>query len=80
MTVASPAGAQLAVAEVLRIADQDAQTAYRDLSGFKILAFATHGLVICCNPSFNFIFCETYIIGLNINDRAKVLRAAPVPA
>ncbi len=36
MVVASPSGATLAVSEVLRIADQDAQTVYRDLSGFKI--------------------------------------------
>jgi hypothetical protein len=32
----SPSGASLAVAEVLRIAHQDAQAVYRDLSGFKI--------------------------------------------
>ena len=36
MTTVSPAGASLAVAEVLRIAHQDAQVVYRDLSGFKI--------------------------------------------
>ena len=32
----SPAMSSLAVADVLRIADQDARTVYRDLSGFKI--------------------------------------------
>ena len=36
MTTLSPAGAALAVAEVLRIAHQDAQKVYRDLSGLKI--------------------------------------------
>ena len=35
MATASPPGA-LAVAEILRIAHQDAQAAYRDLSGLKI--------------------------------------------
>lgn len=34
-TMSSP-GATLAVAEVLRIAHQDAQRVYRDLSGFRI--------------------------------------------
>jgi hypothetical protein len=36
MATVSPSGASLAVADVLRIAHQDAQAAYRDLSGFKI--------------------------------------------
>jgi hypothetical protein len=36
MATVSPAGASLSVADVLRIAHQDAQAAYRDLSGFKI--------------------------------------------
>ena len=36
MSTLSPAGASLAVAEVLRIAHQDALAIYRDLSGFKI--------------------------------------------
>jgi len=36
MTTATASGAQLAVVEVLRIAHQDAQAVYRDLSGFKI--------------------------------------------
>ena len=36
MITASPSGASLAVAEVLRIAHQDAQAVYQDLSGFKI--------------------------------------------
>ncbi len=36
MATASPQGAALSVAEVLRIAHQDAQAVYRDLSGFKI--------------------------------------------
>ena len=36
MATVSPAGANLAVAEVLRIAHQDAQAAYGDLSGYKI--------------------------------------------
>ncbi len=36
MATASSPGAALAVAEVLRIAHEDAQAAYRDLSGFKI--------------------------------------------
>jgi hypothetical protein len=36
MITANPLGAGLAVAEVLRIAHQDAQAAYHDLSGFKI--------------------------------------------
>lgn len=36
MAAVSTAGASLDVAEVLRIAHQDAQTVYRDLSGFKI--------------------------------------------
>ena len=36
MVTASPVGASLPVAEVLRIAHQDAQTVYGDLSGFKI--------------------------------------------
>jgi hypothetical protein len=36
MATASQAGARLAVAEVLRIAHQDAQSVYGDLSGFKI--------------------------------------------
>jgi hypothetical protein len=36
MATASPLGTSLAAAEVLRIAHQDAQAVYRDLSGFKI--------------------------------------------
>jgi hypothetical protein len=36
MATAVPAAASLPVAEVLRIAHQDAQAVYRDLSGFKI--------------------------------------------
>ncbi len=36
MATASVSGTSLAVADVLRIAHQDAQSAYRDLSGFKI--------------------------------------------
>jgi hypothetical protein len=36
MVVASQLRATLAVSEVLRIADQDAQAVYRDLAGFKI--------------------------------------------
>ena len=36
MATASPSGASLAAAEVLRIAHRDAQAVYRDLSGFKI--------------------------------------------
>ena len=36
MVIVSPADAQLTVAEVLRIAHQDARAVYRDLSGFKI--------------------------------------------
>ncbi len=36
MATVSPSGVSLAVAEVLRIADQDAQAVYRDLSGFTI--------------------------------------------
>jgi hypothetical protein len=36
MATVSPSVVSLAVAEVLRIAQQDAQAAYRDLSGFKI--------------------------------------------
>lgn len=36
MATVSPSGASLAVAEVLRIAHQDAQSVYGDLSGFKI--------------------------------------------
>src|SRR6185369_7161062 len=36
MATVSVSGANLAVAEVLRIAHQDAQAVYRDLSGFKI--------------------------------------------
>ena len=36
MITTSPSGASLAVADVLRIAHQDAQSVYRDLSGFKI--------------------------------------------
>ena len=39
MATASPSGASLAVADVLRIAHEDAQAAYRDLSGFKITLF-----------------------------------------
>lgn len=40
----SPSGAGLAVAEVLRIAHQDAQSAYHDLSGLKItLALCADG-------------------------------------
>ena len=36
MATASSSGALLAVADVLRIAHEDAQAAYRDLSEFKI--------------------------------------------
>ena len=36
MATRSPAGISLPVAEVLRIAHQDAQGVYRDLSGFRI--------------------------------------------
>ena len=36
MVTVNPLTADLAVAEVLRIAHQDAQTVYRDVSGFKI--------------------------------------------
>ena len=36
MVTASQTRASLGVAEVLRIAHQDAQTVYRDVSGFKI--------------------------------------------
>lgn len=36
MATTSPARTTLAVAEVLRIAQRDAEAAYRDLSGFKI--------------------------------------------
>ena len=36
MATASPEGTSLAVAEVLRIAHGDAESVYRDLSGFKI--------------------------------------------
>jgi hypothetical protein len=36
MATASPSGASLSVAEVLRIAHEDAEAVYRDLSGFKI--------------------------------------------
>ena len=36
MATVSSAGASLAVAEILRIAHQDALAVYRDLSGFKI--------------------------------------------
>jgi hypothetical protein len=36
MAATSPAGASLSVAEVLRIAHEDAQAVYRDLSGYKI--------------------------------------------
>jgi hypothetical protein len=36
MATASASGASLAVAEVLRIAHQDAQAVYRDLAEFKI--------------------------------------------
>ena len=36
MATVSPPGASLAVAEVLRIAHQDAQAVYRDLSAYKI--------------------------------------------
>jgi hypothetical protein len=36
MATANPVGANLPVAEVLRIAHQDAQKVYGDLSGFKI--------------------------------------------
>lgn len=39
MATASPPGASLAVPDVLRIAHQDAQAAYHDLSGFKITLF-----------------------------------------
>jgi hypothetical protein len=40
MPTVSPTGASLAVADVLRIAHQDAQTVYRDLSGYKITLLA----------------------------------------
>ena len=36
MATVSASGTTLAVAEILRIAHQDAQAVYRDLSGFKI--------------------------------------------
>jgi hypothetical protein len=36
MATISPADAHLAVADILRIAHQDAQSVYRDLSAFKI--------------------------------------------
>jgi hypothetical protein len=36
MATVSQSGAALGVAEVLRIANHDAQTVYHDLSGFKI--------------------------------------------
>jgi len=36
MATAIPSGGRLAAADVLRIAHQDAQTVYRDLSGYKI--------------------------------------------
>ncbi len=36
MATVSPSGVSLPVGEVLRIAHQDAQAVYRDLSGFKI--------------------------------------------
>ena len=36
MATTSPSGASLSVAEVLRIAHEDAQAVYCDLSGFKI--------------------------------------------
>ena len=36
MATTIPAGTTLAVSDVLRIAHQDAQSVYRDLSGFKI--------------------------------------------
>ena len=36
MVTTSPSGANLLAADVLRIAHQDAQTVYGDLSGFKI--------------------------------------------
>lgn len=36
MAKVTPLGQSLSVAEVLRIAHQDAQSVYRDLSGFKI--------------------------------------------
>ena len=36
MATANSAAAKLAVADILRIAHQDAQAAYRDLTGFKI--------------------------------------------
>ena len=39
MVSTMPSGASLAVADVLRIAHQDAQTVYGDLSGFKITLF-----------------------------------------
>jgi hypothetical protein len=39
MITASPSRADLAVADVLRIAHEDAQATYRDLSGFKITLF-----------------------------------------
>ena len=40
MPTASPTGASLAVADVLRIAHQDAQAVYRDLAGYKITLMA----------------------------------------
>lgn len=39
MATASSSDASLAVADVLRIAHDDAQAAYRDLTGFKITLF-----------------------------------------
>lgn len=39
MITTSPSGKTLAVADVLRIAHQDAQAAYGDLSGLKITLF-----------------------------------------
>jgi hypothetical protein len=39
MATASSSEANLAVADVLRIAHEDAQAAYRDVSGFKITLF-----------------------------------------
>ena len=36
MATASPASASLAVADVLRIAQRDAESVYRDLTGLKI--------------------------------------------
>jgi hypothetical protein len=36
MATVSPSGDSLAVADVLRIADQDARAVYRDLAGFRI--------------------------------------------